>query len=255
LNFLEPDGLARFGDAIVKSGADALLVTGDISEAPGLEEHLAWLEATFAGPVYFVLGNHDFYRGSIADVRALARAASESGGRLRWMPVAGVVPLSAQAALVGHDGWADARLGDWEGSRVVLNDYLHIDELACLPKPDLRGRLEALGDEAAAYLRATLPGALDRYRHVVVATHVPPFEGACWHEGATSAPDWLPHFSCKATGDAILEALRGREDRNVTILCGHTHGQGTFSPQANVVVYTGGAEYGEPIVQRVLEIH
>ena len=32
--------------------------------------------------------------------------------------------------LVGHDGWADARLGDYERSQVQLNDFVLIEELA-----------------------------------------------------------------------------------------------------------------------------
>src|SRR4051794_39722357 len=51
--------------------ADAFAITGDIGEAHDVAAHLrAFAEL---GPLYFVLGNHDFYRGSIAGVRAEVR--------------------------------------------------------------------------------------------------------------------------------------------------------------------------------------
>jgi 3',5'-cyclic AMP phosphodiesterase CpdA len=254
LNFLELDEIARFCHAIVAQEPDALLVTGDISEAPGVCEHLALLAREVGRTVYFVLGNHDYYRGGIHAVRGQVRKLCASTPELVWMPSAGVVPLGAETALVGHDGWADGRLGDFARSRVMLNDYLHIDEIAYLPKLERLTKLHALGDEAAEHMRAVLPGALDRFSHVVVATHVPPFREACVHEGRVADDDWLPHFSCKAVGDALKETMETRPDRRMTVLCGHTHGEGTVEILPNLVVHTGGAEYGAPAVQRVLEL-
>ena len=37
------------------------------------------------------------------------------------------------------------------------------------------------------------------------------------------------------------------------VLCGHTHGAGVYSPAANVIIHTAGAEYGAPNVQRLFE--
>jgi 3',5'-cyclic-AMP phosphodiesterase len=72
-------------------------------------------------PIYFVLGNQDFYGGSIAAVReAVARKAAASRW-LHWLPESGVIPLTANTALVGHDSWADGRLGDFFRSEVMLN--------------------------------------------------------------------------------------------------------------------------------------
>ena len=254
LNFLEPGEIAEFCRAISAVEPDALLVTGDISESPAVREHLVLLLSEVGRPLYFVLGNHDYYRGGIHAVRAaVARLCAETPG-LFFLPLAGVVELAAGVALVGHDGWADGRFGDWACSKVMLNDYLHIDEIAYLPKADRLAKLHALGDEAAEHMRAVLPGALERFAHVVVATHVPPFREACWHEGKISGDEWLPHFACKAVGDALREAMEARPDRRMTVLCGHTHGEGTAEILPNLVVHTGGAEYGKPIVQRVLEL-
>ena len=129
LNFLGADAVERFCDTIVAAAPDALLVGGDVGEAESVERFLCRLEERLSRPVYFVLGNHDFYGGSISEGRARAAWLSERSRHLRWLPVAGVVRLGAATALLGHDGWADGRAGDYPRSRVMLNDYVHIREL------------------------------------------------------------------------------------------------------------------------------
>ena len=40
----------------------------------------------------------------------------------------------------------------------------------------------------------------------------------------------------------------------MTVLCGHTHSPGEAQVLPNLLVLTGGAEYGRPEVQRVLTV-
>lgn len=79
---------------------------------------------------------------------------------------------------------------------------------------------------------------------VVVVTHVPPFGGAAWHEGRPSDDDWVPWFSCKAIGDALLNCAVKNPAVDFLVICGHTHGSGEYSPCSNLKVKTGAAEYG-----------
>ena len=248
LNFA-PKGPEALCEDLRRTRADAFLLAGDIAEAPTLVPALEVLERHSPCPVYFVLGNHDFYKGSIAAVRREVAAFVQGSRRLKWLNLAGVVPLTAKTCLVGHDGWGDARYGDVMRSDVVLNDFRLIAELSGLRKSELRERLEALGDEAAAHFRQVLPDALARFEHVYVLTHVPPFREACWHQGRMSDDAYLPFFACKASGDALAEAMRPRRDRLMTVLCGHTHGGGESQPLSNLRVFTGPAEYGEPKLQ------
>lgn len=254
LNFLSPEKLEAFCDELGDSEADVFLITGDISEAPTLELHLTRLADSVRRPLYFVLGNHDFYRGSIPEVRDAVVARCARSPWLRYLAGAGVITLSETWALIGHDGWADGRFGNYRDSPVMLNDYVLIRELAWLSQDDRLARIQALAEEAAGYLRATLAEALDRHPRVLVATHVPPFREACWHQGAISHDDWLPHFSSKASGEALKEVVEGRPDKQVLVLCGHTHGAGRTQPLPNLEVRTGGAEYGRPAIQEILLI-
>jgi len=253
LNFVQWEKLQEFCAAVNNLGVDALLVGGDIGEADTIEFCLRFLADNIQAPIFFVLGNHDYYRGSIADVRSRISGLCKETSKLIWLPQAGVVRLSKETCLVGHDGWADGRLGDFLGSRVMLNDYKLIAELRGISPEERLDRLHALGDEAAGHFMKVLPDALAEFKQVIVLTHVPPFRGACWHEGAISDDEYLPHFSCMAVG----EVLRGQmmaSDAQMTVLCGHSHSSGVVRILPNLLVMTGKAVYGNPVVNDVIAI-
>ena len=128
LNFC-PDRVQELLDHIDAAEPDVVLIGGDIGEAPDVTGYLKQF-ATLARPVYFVLGNHDFYHGSIRQVRAAVEELCRRVENLHYLPSAGVVELTSDTALIGHGGWGDARVGDFDGSTVALNDYVLIEELS-----------------------------------------------------------------------------------------------------------------------------
>src|SRR5438552_1803306 len=125
------------------------------------------LAGSLACPVYFVLGNHDFYLGSIAGVWTHMEALCSDRPNLRWLPRAGVVPLTEHTGLVGADGWGDGQLGDYWASTVELSDWGLIEEFAGLDERQRFDKLRALGEEAAVHFRAVLPTALRRFPRVL----------------------------------------------------------------------------------------
>jgi predicted phosphohydrolase len=252
LNFVRGD-VRGLCDQIRSVSPDGVLITGDISEAETLERDLMALDRVLWIPVFVVLGNHDFYGSNIRAVRTAVGQLCRRSKWLRYLPNEGVVALDRDTALVGHDGWADGRLGDFARSEVVLTDYLAIADLAGLT-PELRlERLHKLGDEAAAHFRRLLPQALDRYRNVIVAIHPPPFREACWYEGKPSDDDYLPHFGCAAAGEALAQIMRSRAEQRMLVLCGHTHGRGVARILPNLLCKTGGAVYGHPGLAEVID--
>ena len=128
LNFVGPPVAEAFFASLAETEADAFLIGGDIGGAPDVTFHLNTLSSRLQRPIYFVLGNHDFYRGSIAGVRATVRGLCADVPSLHWLPDAGVVPLADETCLVGHDGWGDGRLGNYHRSEVILNDWGLIEE-------------------------------------------------------------------------------------------------------------------------------
>jgi predicted MPP superfamily phosphohydrolase len=272
LNFAPPERIDLLKNSIRERQPDVLLVGGDTGEAKSWRPLLEHIADAVEKPTYFVLGNHDFYRSSIAAVRREAVEATRTSKWLRWLPEAGVVRFGSDTALIGHDGWADARTPEYRTSNVVLNDYLMIDELRAATGVDamnpefirdsgveiltdgLQVALQSLGDEAAAYFRRVLPEAAAVARHLIVLTHAPPFRESCWHDGRISDDNWAPHFTCVAVGQALAEFMRDHPDHEMTVLCGHTHGAGTAQILPNLICHTGGARYTFPEVQREFDV-
>lgn len=253
LNFLKPKQVDAFLQSLSRETADCFLVSGDIGEADSVVSYLEQMAAILKRPIYFVLGNHDYYGASIEEVRARI-AALPKQGNLIWLNKVDYIGLTKETALVGHDSWADGRFGDFEGSSVELNDFRFIDELKLWDRSDRLKAVQKLADAAAEHLKRVLPMALKDHRHILVMNHVAPFKEACWHEGRLSGDDWLPFFSCKAAGDILKDVMKGHPDAEMTVLCGHTHGAGECQVLPNLRVVTGGAEYGFPQIQQVLEI-
>lgn len=253
LNFLSTQQIEVYLKSLAQQNFDTYVVSGDIGEAPSFENYLLRMAKVLRKPIYFVLGNHDFYFSRIDLTRDRARRLSRRSHYLRWLPDADIVTLSHDTAIIGHDGWADGRYGDYWQSNIFLNDYNYIGELAGISKRDRLRKLHALGDESATYFRRMLPGAMARHRRVFVVTHVPPYKEACWHNGRLSDDHWLPHFASKAVGDVLHDVVRWYPAVQATVLCGHTHGEGEVNVLHNMRVLTGGAEYGRPGIAGVFE--
>lgn len=268
LDHADPLARERLLAELAASGADAAVVTGDTGESGTFGGFLLDLAQAFQRPVYFVLGNHDCYGGSIRSARAAAARLARRNPDLHYLPAAGVIPLSADTALVGVDGWGDGRAGDPDGSAVLLNDFVHIDELRSdlealkLPggRAALHAKLRRLGTREAKRLAGPLAEALERFPKVIVATHVPPFAEAAWHfdprtrTHLASDDQWQPYFVCRAVGDVLRVAAEKHPDRRLLVLCGHSHGAGVCHPLPNLEVRTGGARYRHPAMQRTIAV-
>ena len=259
LNFVDDDQRALFLESVGEQG-DAVAVCGDIGESRNIGQYLREMDEIVRKPVYFVLGNHDFYRGSIAKTRLEVAEIAGRSQHLRYLSELGPVELTPQTAIVGHDGWADGRFGDYWNTNVALTDHVAIAELATwhdgysLDKENLLKTLVSLADEAARHFDKVLREAVSQYRHIVAVTHVPPFREAAWHEGGVSDDDHLPYFACKAVGDVMRRVMEDHPQSNLLVLCGHTHGGGCLQVLDNLRVLTGPAEYEHPEIQGVLQI-
>ena len=255
LEFVDHRGRGVFIEQLRESEPDVVILAGDIGTAESVEDYLAEIDDDAGDcPILFVLGNHDFYGGSIRRVRDRVAAMARASRRLTYLSEAGVVELSGSTAVVGHDGWGDARYGNFAESRLRLNDFRLIRELSGLPWALLGDELRRLGDEAADHLRRVLLEAAERFEHVIIVTHVPPFRESCLNDGRTSDDDGLPFFACKVVGDVILAAANSHPDRRFTVLCGHTHSAVEVRVAPNVLTLAGGAEYGDPLLQPMLEL-
>ena len=244
-------GRALRGEQPKSSGA---ILSGDIGEADTLECILEDFASGYAGPVYFVLGNHDYYGNSFRAVDERIAGLCRRTTNLHWLQHL-TVPVAGSVRLIGVNGWYDAGNGD-RGTDLEMTDFQRIADLSAAKNESRERLLQVCAERArheARRLNDQLRSCSDA-RSVLVVTHVPPFQNAAWHEGETSNDRWAPFFSSKVIGDVLLKSARGRPELQHTVLCGHTHGRGVYQPLPNLVVYTGRARYGAPELAGILSI-
>lgn len=258
LNFLADDAREIFYQQILNTECDAVLISGDIAEAQNIVGLLNEMVDYVKKPIYFILGNHDYYRGQVNQVREAMIDLTNTKDELCWLPASGIQELSGKIILVGQDGWADGRFGDYQNSRVAINDSRMIADFfqaKILGKFPLLEKMQELADKDAMQLKSDLHLAVSKNpEKVIVLTHVPPFKEACMHMGKISDDDWLPYFSCKVIGDVLMEVANENPSIDFLVLCGHTHSESNYQPLSNLLVKAGRAEYRYPQVQEVINL-
>lgn len=149
--------------------------------APSLVHHLQDLTEGFAKPIYFVLGNHDYYRGSFHQMDEELCALEHP--QLIWLRQA--ADLEAEWALVGNGGWYDGRYGDAAGTPVEMSEFIVLcghthspGEYERRPQP---ARLHGSGPVRSAGPRGSGPRGERRRAHTALIT------GSQLHK-ATSLP-------------------------------------------------------------------
>lgn len=254
LNHVSPAEWERWTGEIVQQRPDGLLLTGDISEGDDVIEQLQRLAQSVDVPLYFVLGNHDFYHSSIAATRRAVIEAAREQDQLLYLSDLDPIEIAEDVYLVGDDGWGDATEGDYHGTTVRLNDFRLIEEFVRASPERWQAILQQQGLESAQRLAHKLASIPVTAKAIIVATHVPPFREACWYEGHTTDDNWAPFFVCGQVGKALREAARKHAASSMTVLCGHTHHAGMARIADNLVVHTGAAQYGTPAIQGKLDI-
>lgn len=233
----------RFISRLNSVDSDGLIITGDISNGMMLESHLRYLATHYDRPIYFVLGNHDYYwrhRDSVeSDVKRLCRLHTN----LRWLSnEEDAISLGNGIALVGDEGWYDVAAGDpnltkWCIDRLINLDYLPLANYA----------QQASAWKERAYLSAKklvskLGSALENNDTVYVATHFPPWVEATRSNWQLSQDYWLPYNTNVVLGQEI-EKLMKNHDGKVVVLSGHTHLACELSVTKNITCKVAPASY------------
>jgi predicted phosphohydrolase len=245
-------------NTIHSSKSDCVIITGDIASARHLRGHLMDLSsACWPRPCYFTPGNHDYHGSFIAEVEMTLQKLQMEVSNFHFLNGKRLIPLGHNTCLIGHGGWADARAGNGQYTRIDSPDRHAIRDFQGMGRRMALQKMNEFGRESAAAIRKILPLALSRYHHVIIATHVPPFPTAVRFDNKPCDRMHLPHFSNLSAGLAILGIARAfpqHPQRRITILAGHAHSKCIQTILPNLTIRVGHARTGRPDVFELLNL-
>ncbi len=254
-----------------KESCDAIVLSGDISIAMFLQDHLLALEERLKRPIYFVLGNHDFWGDRTMHVRKMMTELSNRSEYLKYLSAIPYVQLNKDIFMVGHDGWYDGLYGDPRLSSLVMNDWTQIGDYVDASSPIFRDKQII---DSAAILTVAREQALLATRHVtdgiksllsrrsprkiIVVTHVPPFTQPLDLSGSFkdrgTKQDVYPWYTSKTMGDMLLSVANSNLAVQFEVLCGHCHVKCDEYITSNLFLRSGVAEYYNPKPQLTFDI-
>lgn len=212
-----------FVNRLNRSNAAGVFITGDVSDGIWLESDLRFLAKHFKGPIYFVLGNHDYHKRHVQSVHADVRRLCLEHPNLHWLTEEPVISLTPDVALIGTEGWYDAALGNpkllkWTFDRFLTADFFHLKSM------DARIELwRDMAKHAAELIATKLELALETHKTVYIMTHFPPWKEATRSSASWLEQYWLPYNTNAIMGETIERVMEGRKKKRVVVLAGHTH--------------------------------
>jgi len=252
LEFLQPNQVPSFLAQSKRQNNDYLILTGDIADAPLLTIYLEMMANIFDHNIYFVLGNHDFYRGSIKIIRNDVKSLCEKYTNLKYLSAAQSaywLDQENKIAVIGHDGWYDGEFGDYINSRFELNDFQLIGEFIGKEKWDRFSLMQQLASESTYHLARLLEEEIKANKgltDIFIVTHVPPYAECCVTRYAENPEFSLPFYSNKTLGDLIRVYSDMHKEIQFTVFCGHTHRGICSQITDNLTVNVFSAEYNAP---------
>jgi len=256
LDHISEKDLLGFLDCLHKRPSDALLVTGDIAESRSIYEFLGLLSGAYQRPIYFVLGNHDFYGAPIPATKQKVRSvcANVPPGILNWLTESPVIHLNPHTVIVGHDGFYDGQLGDGRKTTLSMMDFntRHgipelYQALTTRGNDRLFDLIRAMGQECTDFLEAQIDLALTPdIKRILILTHVPPFHESSLFRGKISDSQSVPFYVNKSLGDMLRRKSAQHPDVQFRVHAGHTHGPCYYQAEVNLSVQVGSARYEKP---------
>jgi predicted phosphohydrolase len=250
LTDIAEDRALAFCEKVREHECDSVFLTGDISESPVLLQHLKLLDANIQKPIYFVLGNHDFWYSSVPHIYNTLPQAISGLNFVRWMTNLGPLRLDDGVCVVGHDGWYDCRAGDVRNSRFIMPEWSkQQDYQGSRTIDDIIEKSQAMSNLSITHFKKVLPDAIARFDKIYILTHVPPFEETHYHGGVQGTPHYQPYFVNKILGELLRTAASLHPRKQFVVLAGHSHGRVSKTILPNLTVHVAGAQHGAPEIQ------
>jgi Icc-related predicted phosphoesterase len=254
LDFLRTSDMLDFAESIKETDADALIISGDIAQSFCLNKKLTELYILIKKKIYFVLGNHDYYKSSIDKVNKEVRHIIDGKyNDIHWLTNK-IYPLTDSVCITGDEGWYDARLGnlDIAGS---INDFNLIKDFQFMSKYEIAETAQEMVKKAAYKAEKVLIDAAKKYKTVIFTTHFPPFPELSKHLGKRSEPEFMPWYSNMTFGYMLSDVALQFPQTKFIVLCGHSHCESYYKHFDNLEGFCGDAVYKYPKINKVFTIN
>lgn len=228
---------------ILDNNPVGIFLTGDITYGPNLVSDLNYLGERVGCNIYFVLGNHDYHGSSLEKTHNGIRELCIKHKNLIWMTEADIISINDKTALIGTEGWYDARNGDPKYIRYSL-DWIFVSDFKSLPS--MKERIEVfrkMADESADVLSKRLKIALNQHDTVYLLTHFPPWKEANRDVGTFMERLWKPYNVNLVLGGALETVMDNYSDKNLIVLAGHTHTDCWINVSSNIECRVNQAKY------------
>lgn len=247
----------KFIQQINDADIAALLITGDISDGKSAK-YLVELKQQVRVPIWFVLGNHDYYTGKKAQVtRELLRESIAGVPGLCYLPDINSIKLNSEGEyLVGIDGWWDGFYGKMSVSKFAFNHFRLISDLDLIGSSVIKAKCREFADISNEMLSTKIDylfQCIPAPKTIVIATHYPPFCESSLYNGRWNEEFAASWFINGSLGQLLLKLAAAKPEVQFKVLCGHSHEHAFNSVTHNLVVITGEAEYAKPALNAILE--
>jgi predicted phosphohydrolase len=247
--------LFKFIDTVNQFAPKGVFITGDIANGISIENDLKYISRNCKTNIYFVLGNHDRYFSSFKKVKQKIKRLCKKYKNLFWMPEAGVVELNDKNALIGVDGWFNF---SYTKPKNILftNDWFMIKEL--LVNYSVKSKMQFINkiiDDGCKIIKSNLETALEKYEHIHMLTHFPPFIEASGNEKLFFKDFWNSYDVNTKLGNLLKDIMKNYPDKKLTVYCGHTHKWKRVEVASNMECIVGDSRYFNPSFSKtILEI-
>ncbi|PIS00393.1 MAG: hypothetical protein COT84_07750 [Chlamydiae bacterium CG10_big_fil_rev_8_21_14_0_10_35_9] len=245
IDFKEKEAIDVFLKKVSKVKSDGICITGDIGEKGESINFIKKLSEITKLPIYFILGNHDFYGFKIEEFQAKVHLAFIDNARIFYLNSHHYVPLSNNAAIVGIDNWYDLSQGDFFASPVIPKDFKEIQTFSTLNKNDLFSFIQDYSHKIIDQLNQKLVNAFASFSNVILLAHFPPFKEVCLYNNTVADDNWAPFFVQGLLGDFLKTFMSENPDKCLTVLSGHTHHIASYKPTHNLTIKVGSCPNNE----------
>ena len=243
--------ISKIAEVVHNNRASGCFMTGDTSQANSLIVSLAGIESVLKMPIYFVLGNHDYWGSTVENIRTEMKNLGSFSTFLKYLGNSSYLPLTDSTCVLGHDGWYDFVLG---GPNIAMNDWKNIGDFNGLSNQGIVAKAQELSRMSALSVMNSIKAATRYYKNIIILTHVPPWKEISLDDDKFLQNEKIGSYTSKFMGDVISQAAKAFPNVTFTVLCGHSHFEATHQVSSNIIARCGKAKYGSPDVFGYIEI-